>query len=450
MPTFVLISANTHCDPYPVYPLALSYLSAYLAEQMPDLALHSIDLNWMSLDDALASVERYQPDFVGISLRNIDNVDAIKECSFIEQYQRLMQGLRERIQVPIILGGAGFSIFPALLCELLQPDYAIQGEGETRLLALLQALREREAIPAMPGFYRQGVWDDCQDPLPYLKRPVLTFDDALAPAYWQHSGMLNVQTKRGCPYQCVYCTYPLIDGRRVRTLDIDNIITSIRAMKADYGARYVFFTDSVFNIKNEFNRQLARAMIDARLDVQWGAYFSPFRLGEEDLALYRDAGLTHVEFGTESLSDTTLRLYGKPFNIGDVFTAAEACDRLGIHQAHFLIFGGPGETDATLTETFTHAAQLPPCVLFPYVGMRIYPGTPLYQTALEEGYLEKDNALLKPAFYCSPAARLDRLKAMAETSPRRWVFSDEDHSQVMLRIRQRKRLAGPLWEMLVQ
>ena len=52
----------------------------------------------------------------------------------------------------------------------------------------------------------------------------LGFDENLIGYYWQNSGMLNIQTKRGCPYKCIYCTYPLIEGKKVRTLNTDKIV----------------------------------------------------------------------------------------------------------------------------------------------------------------------------------------------------------------------------------
>lgn len=450
MSTFVLLSANTHCDPYPVYPLAVSYLATHLQEHIPALSVQAVDMNGTSFDGAIDQVVACQPDFVGISLRNIDNVDAVNERCFIDHYCALMAALRKRLTVPIIIGGAGFSIFPELLCAMLQPDYAIKGEGEVKLAILLQCLLDGRAIPAMAGFYRKGCWDTGGETVKYLQKPKLGFDAAMATRYWQQSGMLNVQTKRGCPYSCVYCTYPLIDGRKVRTLDIASIVDSMRDMQEKYAANYVFFTDSVFNIKHEFNRRLAHALIDADLKFHWGAYFSPFQCAEKDLALYKAAGLVHVEFGTESLADTTLGQYGKPFKVSDVLHAAEACRQLEIDQAHFLILGGPGETRETLNETFANAERLPPCVLFPYVGVRIYPGTPLQALAIREGIVHADDDLLRPAYYCSTDTRLEEIRQRVAGSARRWVFSDENHAEVMLKIRQRKHRSGPLWELLIR
>ncbi len=85
----------------------------------------------------------------------------------------------------------------------------------------------------------------------------------------------------------------------------------------------------------------------------------------------------HIEFGTDSLSDTTLKNYGKPFTVADILEASKICNRLKIHCAHFLILGGYGETEDTLNETFENSKKIERTVFFPFVGMRIYPGTKL-------------------------------------------------------------------------
>ena len=79
--------------------------------------------------------------------------------------------------------------------------------------------------------------------------------------YWTNSGVLNIQTKRGCPYNCIYCTYPLIDGRKIRTFSPVSIVDKLVELKQKHNIDYLFFTDSVFNIKNEYNIELAKEII---------------------------------------------------------------------------------------------------------------------------------------------------------------------------------------------
>ena len=95
----------------------------------------------------------------------------------------------------------------------------------------------------------------------YLPAIEVEFEPELTGYYWKRSGMLNIQTKRGCPYECIYCSYPHIDGRCVRTMDPEIIAENILRAKRDYGINYLFFTDSVFNIRPEYNVRLAETLI---------------------------------------------------------------------------------------------------------------------------------------------------------------------------------------------
>jgi radical SAM superfamily enzyme YgiQ (UPF0313 family) len=265
--------------------------------------------------------------------------------------------------------------------------------------------------------------------------------------YWDKSGMMNLQTKRGCPYNCIYCTYPLIEGSRIRTLDPGKIIETLSDLVNKKDVNYVFFTDSVFNISNNFNRELAEQMIKAQLDMKWGAYFSPHNLDEDLLKLFKDAGLTHIEFGTESLSDRTLKNYGKHFTVDEVIKVSGLCNKLGIYFAHFMILGGYGETEETIDEGYENCKRIDDTVFFPYIGMRIYPGTPLQKMAIAEGYIEAGENLLEPVYYIADGIRYDTLKERADRTGRRWVFPDEDVATVMNRLRRRKR-KGSLWHHL--
>jgi len=183
------------------------------------------------------------------------------------------------------------------------------------------------------------------------------FEPELTGYYWKRSGMLNIQTKRGCPYECIYCSYPHIDGRCVRTMDPEIIAENILRAKRDYGINYLFFTDSVFNIRPEYNVRLAETLIRRGTNVAWGAYFSPRGIDAEQMRLFRASGLTHIEFGTESFCDRTLEAYGKRFTFGDVVRASRLALDNGVYYAHFLILGGYGDTREHVRETTDDAGQ---------------------------------------------------------------------------------------------
>ncbi len=444
----LLISANRHDQPYPVYPLGISYLYSYLTDHLAHYDIRIFDFNLHSHTQLAETLLEFRPHYTGLSLRNIDDVNFYTRESFIHGYHSIVELIRKTISTTLIIGGSAFSIYPERLFRLFNPDFGIVGEGEESLYQLLTGLDLKTNVLGTEGL----VFDDrgvirINPRKRFLKNLDLSFDEEMISFYWDKSGMLNVQTKRGCPYHCIYCTYPLIEGTHVRTLNPGKIVKTLKELSLLHGINYVFFTDSVFNISNHFNVELARRMISEKLDIHWGAYFSPAHLEEEHLRLYKDAGLSHIEFGTESLSDRTLIQYGKHFTVDEVVRVSDWCNRYGIYFAHFMILGGYGETEETISESFENSKRIENTVFFPYIGMRIYPGTRLQELAIAQGQIRAEDDLLEPVYYVASGIRYDTLKTRADATGRRWVFPDEDVATFMNRMRKRHR-KGSLWHHL--
>lgn len=445
----LLVSANIFTLPYPVYPLGISYVATYLRTTFSDYDIKLFDFNLGKESDFIALLYQFSPDHIGISIRNIDDVNFLIRENFVAGYKRIKDLCRSNSNATITIGGSGFSIYPKLLYENLQPDFGICGEGEESYRQLLSCLDTKQNYESIEGliFTRNG--KIIQNGRKNFSSDLgLNLDDNLIDFYWQNSGMLNIQTKRGCPFSCIFCTYPVIEGNRVRTLNADKIADTISELFHKNGIDYFFFTDSIFNIDDEFNLNLAEKLIAKKISIRWGAYFSPYNLKEQHLKTYKKSGLYHIEFGTDSLSDTQLRNYDKKFTVRDILEKSDLCNRLGIHFAHFLILGGYGETEVTIDETFENSKKIDNSVFFPFVGMRIYPGTKLQQIAIDEGLISADDKLLDSKYYVSDNFNIATLKEKAMKTGRRWVFPDEDLTDGMMKFR-RKNIKGPLWEYLI-
>jgi len=446
-----LISANVYKIPYPVYPLGISYLASYLSSTLTDdFEIKCFDFNLEetgSFDDFMRG-----NDFLltGISMRNFDDsTNVYQENIFITKYREIMGSVRAYTDRPVVIGGSGFSVFPELLFNELNPDYGIHGEGEESLRQLILAIDENRTPCHIEGLaYRlpDGTFR-LNERKNYISSPVLHVENDWVDYYWKTGGMLNIQTKRGCPYHCIYCSYPLVDGHRVRTLDADMVVRNIEELYYSKGVTYLFFTDSIFNIHREYNEEVVRRLIERKLDIRWGAYFLPSNMTFDELKLYKQSGLTHVEFGTDSLSDVQLEKYNKKFRFSDVRQQSEYCDRLGIFYAHYLILGAYGETDSTLNETFERSKELGTTIFFPYVGMRIYPHTKLCDIAISEGVIQSADELITPVYYISKDIDKDTIRARAEATGKRWVFPDDPQSPMVDVLRKRGR-KGLLWEYL--
>ncbi len=449
MEVILLISANRHKIPYPVYPIGLSYLRGYLERHIANFKIEIFDCNNASNQQLADEIERLKPKYIGVSLRNIDGANSLDRSSFVEGYREILATIRAHSRAVVIIGGAGFSIYPQKLFELLQPDYGIVGEGEQSLCWLIEALEQGAATHQIEGVVGQYDGRVCVTPhRSYLRSLDVQFEHSLVDYYWQQSGMLNIQTKRGCPFHCIYCSYPIIDGSRVRTLDPDVIVENIRALKQQTEIDYLFFTDSVFNISPDYNALLAEKLIRSGVKIRWGAYFAPHNLTNEMLRLYKESGLTHVEFGTESFSDQQLAAYGKTFTFDDVLRSSQLCLDNNIYYAHFLILGGYGETKRSLAETFENSRKIQYSVNFPYFGMRIYPGTRLQQLAIEERVISEEDSLIEPTYYIAPGFDVEQAKIDALATGKAWVFPDDPASEMIEVLRGKKHKKGVLWEYL--
>ncbi len=451
----LLVSVNTVQEPFPVYPLGLDYVAGAISTRHE---VRCLDLNCLGEDQALEqAVVAWDPEIVGLSLRNVDNTDSRDPRSFMEEYRELALRVRRCTGAPIVLGGSGFTLFPDEAMALLEADYGVVGEGE-RLEPLLEALasgRDPAGVPGVITARRQGGGGPPAAPLPWPRSVRRRFDPGAEHLafYLRNGGMLNLQTKRGCPFRCVYCTYPRIEGRRLRRVPAADVAaTALRLQEA--GARYLFITDSAFNADVRHSLAVARAFRKQGLTIPWGAFFAPIDLPADYFETMAACGLKHVEFGTESLTDSVLEAYGKPFRRRQVTSAHRAAVSAGLHVAHYFLFGGPGETEETLADSLAQIERLEKTVLFLFCGMRIYPHTGLHELAVREGQIAPDASIVDPVFYQPPGMSLPAIARRVTEHARgreNWVEASggEAVTRTLHRMHQRGR-SGPLWEHLVR
>jgi len=446
----LLVSANQYTQPYPVYPLGLDYVADAIAARH---SVEIIDLNLLADSEAFYNaIERFSPDVIGLSIRNIDNTDSADPKGFLHVYRELARAVRNRSSARLVLGGSGFTLFPLEMMKALDADYGIIGEGE-RLPRLLDALEANEDPAGLPGIVTPHGGVSMPDPWQHKITRRFKTDQAHFRFYLKKGGMLNLQTKRGCRHHCIYCTYPHIEGRNQRLFDPDEIArTALRLQEA--GAKYFFVTDSTFNADTDHNLAVAKAFKRARITVPWGAFFAPMTPPADYFNTLADAGLTHVEFGTESLSDPVLSVYRKPFRSRDVFQAQRTALDAGLHVAHYFLLGGPGENSETMDETLVQSERLKKCVLFFFCGMRIYPYTELYDIARREGRLAESGSLVEPVFYRSAAidgkVLIQRVKNWADGHPNRIIGAGGDEMADIISRMYDRGYSGPLWEYLIR
>jgi radical SAM superfamily enzyme YgiQ (UPF0313 family) len=445
----LLISANRERTPYPVFPLGLAYLAGPLAEAGHQLAM--LDLCFTTDPEAAIAetVAGFAAEAMVISIRNIDNVTFPLTRSYLWGIRSFIGPCRGRI--PIIIGGSGFSLMPLEILSALDADYGVAGEGEEVLPRLLECISNGMNPIGLPGVVCRG---ESLFTAPRLLERIGTPDRSLfaVERYHREGGMANVQTKRGCPFSCCYCTYPLIEGSRVRLRPINDIIAELHDLVEKYRVSYIYFVDDIFNYPPDFAETLCRAIIVERLPINWSAFINPDFMTPALLEVMQKAGCDAVEFGTDSGSPLMLKNLGKSFTVDAIRGSSRLCRELGVDFAHYLLFGGPGETRETVQESFTLMDEVSPTAVIAMTGIRIYPGTAIHRQALAEGVITSGTPLLEPVFYISPSIR-DSLCAIIITlaaERKNWIAPglEINVSDAMLEAMRHFPVRGPLWKLM--
>ena len=389
----LLVACNPVCLPSPVYPLGMSVVAAALIR-----AGHTVrQLDWLASGmkpDALQGIiAETAPGLIGISFRNLDNVNACRPESFLAHLKACVSVIKGVADAPVVIGGSGVSVLPERVLEMAGADYAVVGEGEYAAVRLANALASgirpaRGVLPSAGELAPENI-------------PSAAYDSTALAFCLREGGTVAVQTKRGCPFKCAYCTYPLLEGSRVRPRDCLEVLDDLHRLKAA-GARHVFFTDAVFNDPDGHYLRLAEALRRNGPILPWTAFFRPGAVDQAAVEELKAAGLETAELGSDAATDVTLRGLAKPFRWAEIEASHRCFLDAGVRVSHSFLFGGPGETPATAEEGIRNIARLTGASSFIFCGVRLLPGTPLERRAREEGVVSEGQDMLSPVFYYSP------------------------------------------------
>lgn len=439
----LLISSNTASSPYPIYPLGLSMVARALRDGGHHVEQFDFFQNGRSLDAVKCIVHRSNPDIIGISIRNIDNVNLLNEQRYIDAVRDIVQVVRKQVKVPVVLGGSGFSIMPEAILRRVGADYGIVGEGEYLMLNFV--------ANAEKGIYPQQRCIRGKLKLRGNEIPSAYYDPHLMEFYLKKGNMASVQTKRGCTHKCIYCSYPVLEGVNIRCRNSHAVVNDIEALVNKHKAKYIFFTDSVFNDDGRHYLDVVWEMKKRNISVPWTAFFKPCGIDEEAVDLMRQTGLKAAEIGSDASTDTVLRKLGKSFLFDDIIACNDMFIRYGIATAHYYMFGCPGETEKTVLEGIENIKGLKKTVSFIFMGVRILPNTPLSEIARREDFFSSDQELLEPVYYIAPGLRKQWLKDTltdAFSGVRHCVFPP-DALDSSLQFFHKLGYSGSLWDMLI-
>ena len=390
----------------PVAPIGAAYLAGMLRAKGYSVSI--LDLCFVKDEEkAIADrINEYSPDIIGISLRNLDNSTAFGNQSYIERLKRLTETLKRTTSAVMVIGGSGFSSSPEPLLDYLDLEYGIVGEGEIPLLQFVRGIEQDRDITSVPGLvFRQNGKIRRNPPDKFIvmdNLPLPAWDLVDLRKYLNRGGYGGIQTKRGCMFNCIYCNYPVIEGKCYRLRSPELVVDEIEMLHVLHGVNHFFFVDSVFSFPEHHAKDICWEIIKRGLKISWEAMTNPRGITEELVELMERSGCIGVELGIDSASDEMLFNMGKNFSRDDIAKAAKLYARYDIPFSIYLLLGGPGETDQTIKETvdFLDTIDQPNQVLMNF-GIRVYAGTPLAATAVKEGRIENEDQLLRAVTYVS-------------------------------------------------
>ena len=403
-------------------PIGLAYIAGHLDPDRHEVKL----LDLMFSDDFLEETERtvreFQPDLVGVSLRNLDNVSYIDPQWALPATKEVIEKVRSITEAPIVCGGPGFSLLPEACFAYLEPDMGVAGDGGESFAQLADALESGETYYNLPGLvYRNGAGDVVRQGMAYsqfAKPPRL---DQLDMARYEKAGFgIGVVTKLGDAFTNSIIAENNTSSWRVLR-PIEEVIDEVQDLKSRFGLRKIFFIDSGFNVPLTYAKALCRSIMEADLQVHWNSYLAPVpeACDDEVLNLMREAGSGLVIVTNKAREDTerqTLESRLEPLR-----QVCQRCDRAGIHYVISQYFGEPGETRDTVEAKLNFLNEIEPALANLRVGVRIRPDTPTAEAAIKEGIIANENDLINPSFYIAEPVRdwiVDRLTAEAESNPR--------------------------------
>jgi radical SAM superfamily enzyme YgiQ (UPF0313 family) len=380
-------------------PLGLLYIGAVLEKEGMDIEIIPADILGLSWRDIRKKIFEAKPDLVGVT--------STTENRF-QSFQLVKLAKDAWPPAITIMGGPHVSMAAEdTLTHIPELDIVVRGEGEESMLDLCRALERRRdltGIAHVAGIcYRLDGRVIATPP----RSPIFNLDGLPFPGFHLvpfekynfkidvpgHGPLpaVNIMTSRGCPFNCNFCATPVNWGRAVRTRSPQNVIQEIEFLIQTYGSRVIFFYDDTFNLSVKRVNDISSLILEHRLPIFWRCEIRLDLMTKPLLARMKTAGLFHVSFGIEAGSERVRNsVIDKKIKLKDFHNVVAWCKELEIIPNVFFIFSHPTETWEEAQETIDLIEQYKNEVEASVAILHIYPGTPLEQTARENGRLPAD------------------------------------------------------------
>ncbi|MFQ5815444.1 MAG: B12-binding domain-containing radical SAM protein [Candidatus Hydrothermarchaeaceae archaeon] len=425
-----------------IFPSGPVYIADYVHKRS-DVEQRIFDLSRVESDRMGAlrrEIEGLEPDIVAFSWRNIQifapkQEDPSLENAFEFYYSRNpirklkaaifgLKALLKQMNITgeilsyinavardynskVIVGGPAFSIFPGqIINKLGEGVLGVVGEGEDVMLKVAQGRSKEELVGEERIVFRRG-----KDVFKGEQKTPMDFEDTgsvdyeyiskIFPGFEDYlDGYIGVQTKRGCPYKCVFCGYPYLEGKYMRCRRPSAVIEEVRQLRESFGAKKIWFVDSNFISSKKtipHATEILRGIVEEGLDIEWGGYVRINYVNGDLARAMMDSGIAHLELSPTSGSPKVIKELRMGFKLEDFLGACETIRDAGYTGQEVIVnysLNAPGETKETLMESIGTYKRL--CAIFgeenvkPYIFfLGIQSHTQLEEFAFKTGILPR-------------------------------------------------------------
>lgn len=381
-----------------LHPYALALLAAMLDPARFTVNILDANIDNLTPEQFGDEVAAWAPDLVGFSI--LANEFAITG------HIGARAAKQAKPDVVTILGGVYPTTRPHDAINDKAVDYVVIGEGEEVFPTLLSYLNDEGALPEVGLAYRDGERDVVQErapfiqdldalPLPafhlmdYHRYTTQSFKHVVdAPRALPYAKMI---TSRGCPIGCTFCQVEVISGKQTRYQSAKRVVDEMEWLVDSFGIKAIEFLDDNFLGNRRRAREIFGEMIRRQVPVVWNAMnVSSFYLNDELLELMKQSGCQYVSIAVESGVQRVLKeIIKKPVDLEHVKNMLDRCRVLDMDTTTLWVIGSPGETWDEIRTTVRVAEEMDS----DYTKINVatpYPGTELFDMAVEGGYLSSD------------------------------------------------------------
>jgi anaerobic magnesium-protoporphyrin IX monomethyl ester cyclase len=385
---------------FPQPPMGLMSIGAVLENEGYSVIIIDAPACKYSHQNIAEKVLRIKPKIVGITAMTPNMSSAVKAISAIKK------------EFYLIMGGAHISVFPKETLKAIEAiDIGVIGEGERTIIEVVGILlanseksirnsaKSRELEQVRGIAFRKNSEIVINAP----RELISNLDDLPIPAYHlvpvekykahpphgRKNPAMAILTSRGCPYHCIFCVKHLF-GNRVRARSSNKVIDEIKLLLNVYDIKEIMFYDDSFTINKKRVNQIADLLISEKIKIPWSCETRVNLVDDNLLKKMRKSGCYLISYGVESGSQEILDNLKKGITIDQVKKAFKWTHKAGINSAAYLMFGSPGETLKTIKKTQNFVRIIKPDFV-QYAICTPFPGNEMYEDALQEGVVEKDD-----------------------------------------------------------